>query len=74
MNSVSPLENDGFSTFEMYMPYLSVFPRHKNFDVAKAQDEHYGGGLSSNPYASAYSFLPAVEEAVFSQFWVSSRG
>ncbi len=76
VTSVSPLENDGFSSFEMYMPYLSVLPHHKDFDIAKAQEEHYGYGASNwNPYAAAYGFLPPpppVEETVFSKFSVFS--
>ncbi|RFU74987.1 serine threonine kinase [Trichoderma arundinaceum] len=39
--TVPPLENNGFSTYEMYMPYLSVLPHHKDFDVQKAQSDHY---------------------------------
>ncbi|KAM0482366.1 hypothetical protein ACHAPX_002883 [Trichoderma viride] len=38
---VPPLENNGFSTYEMYMPYLGVLPHHKDFDVEKAQTDHY---------------------------------
>ncbi|KAM0452901.1 hypothetical protein ACHAO4_005320 [Trichoderma viride] len=38
---VPPLENNGFSTYEMYMPYLSVLPHHRDFDVEKAQSDHY---------------------------------
>ncbi|KAL7920908.1 kinase-like domain-containing protein [Trichoderma austrokoningii] len=38
---VPPLENDGFSTYEMYMPYLGVLPHHRDFDVEKAQTDHY---------------------------------
>ncbi|KAL6909112.1 kinase-like domain-containing protein [Trichoderma evansii] len=51
---VPPLENNGFSTYEMYMPYLSVLPHHKDFNVEKAQSDHYAG--SSFSYYDAYYF------------------
>ncbi|KAM0259856.1 hypothetical protein ACHAQJ_003100 [Trichoderma viride] len=50
---VPPLENNGFSTYEMYMPYLSVLPHHKDFNVEKAQADHYARS-SSFSYYDAY--------------------
>lgn len=39
------------SALTMYMPYLSVLPHHKDFDVEKAQTDHM-----PSP-ASAYTVL-----------------
>ncbi|KAF2840209.1 kinase-like protein [Patellaria atrata CBS 101060] len=50
---VPPLENDGFSTYEMYMPYLGVLPHHKDFDHMKAQEEHYGDMWDKGPQADS---------------------
>ncbi|KAL7792472.1 kinase-like domain-containing protein [Trichoderma ceciliae] len=57
--AVPPLERGGFSTYEMYMPYLSVLPHHKDFDVEKAQSDHYGNSSFSlydayYPHQSAF--------------------
>ncbi|EHK41490.1 hypothetical protein TRIATDRAFT_84708 [Trichoderma atroviride IMI 206040] len=54
------LENHGFSTYETYMPYLSVLPHHKDFDVEKAQSNHYAKSSFSLydayfPHESAFS-------------------
>ncbi|KAI1742629.1 kinase-like domain-containing protein [Xylaria scruposa] len=63
---IPPLENNGSSMYNMYMPYLSILPRHKDFNIAKAQDEYYGEeetfSWSSlyNPYSSYYAFKPAI--------------
>jgi hypothetical protein len=50
----------------MYMPYLSVLPHHKDFDVARAQEDHFdrkedfSWASLYNPYSANYSFSPAV--------------
>ncbi|KAF5610581.1 serine threonine kinase [Fusarium tjaetaba] len=58
---VPPLDNDGFSMYEMYMPYLSVLPHHREFNVSRAQAKHFEQTQLSwsdfyNPYANGYAF------------------
>ncbi|KAJ6260092.1 hypothetical protein Dda_4313 [Drechslerella dactyloides] len=40
------------SNYGMYTPYLRWIPNHKDFDVAAAQEAHYGSSYY-NPYATA---------------------
>jgi hypothetical protein len=70
--SVPPLENNGFSTYEMYMPYLGVLPHHKDFNVEKAQSDHYA--QPSFSYYDAYFPQESVfARKIHSNFNVSKR-
>lgn len=64
------MENNGFSTYEMYMPYLSVLPHHKEFDVKKAQADHYAKP-SFSLYDAYFPHESAIAKKLSSSFRVS---
>lgn len=68
--SVPPLENNGFSTYEMYMPYLGVLPHHKDFNVEKVQDDHYAKS-SFSLYDAYFPHESAFAGKISSTFKVS---